>query len=62
MRGHVIDMGVALLSIAIVVFGGEASSAIAGWAYGLFGPAHAVHGTIMGKRVEKLKKQLSVSS
>jgi uncharacterized membrane protein len=61
MQGHIVDMGVATLSIMIAMIGGEASSAIAGWAYGLLGPAHAVQGTIAGKRIEKLKKQLATS-
>jgi uncharacterized membrane protein len=62
LQGHVIDMSIALLSLAIVVVGGGEYSAVAGWAYGLLGPAHAIHGTMMGNRVEKLKKQLAAAA
>ncbi len=61
LQGHVIYMSIALLSILITVAGGEKYTAFAGWIYGLLGPAFAIHGTIMGKRVERLRAKLQLA-
>ena len=55
--GHWIHVGIALLSIGIVVFGGH--SAVAGMIYGLLGPAMALHGWRFKIRVEKLVAEQS---
>lgn len=50
-QGHLIDAGIAVLSIAIAFLG---HPPIAGWTYGLLGPAHGLHGWRMRKARERI--------
>lgn len=47
MQGHLLDAGVAMISITIALLG---SPSFAGWSYFLVGPARAVHGMWMRKQ------------
>src|SRR4030095_15549873 len=47
MQGHLIDGGIAVISITIALLG---APALAGWSYFLIGPARAAHGITMRKR------------
>ncbi|MEX1276252.1 MAG: TMEM175 family protein [Bacteroidota bacterium] len=51
----------ALVSTGIVMVGGEAETAMAGWIYGFIGPVLGVHGFIMGRRRDKLQKQVEAT-
>ncbi len=53
MQSSALNMGIALLSILIVLIGGVAYSAWAGWIYCLVGPALAINGTVMGKKAKR---------
>jgi uncharacterized membrane protein len=61
LQGHVIYMSIAASSMVITLTGGAEYTAFAGWVYGVLGPALAIHGTIMGRRVERLKARLSMA-
>lgn len=50
LQGHLIDAGVALLSIVIAIVGGPRFAWLAGFSYFLLGPLRAYHGFRMGKR------------
>ena len=58
LQGHAIYMSVAVLSILITLVGGANYTAVAGWVYGLLGPAMAFHGTMTNKRLTRLKAAL----
>jgi uncharacterized membrane protein len=51
-RSASINIGIALLSIFIVMIGGAGFTSWAGWVYFFIGPALAVNGAIMGKRAK----------
>jgi uncharacterized membrane protein len=53
-----INILIALISLLIVIIGGAKYSAFSGWIYALVGPASAINGSIIGKRINKLKKEL----
>jgi uncharacterized membrane protein len=54
---NALNCGVAVLSMALVVFGGARFAGLSGMAYMLTGVVLAVHGMMMGKRRGKLEKQ-----
>jgi len=61
-RANSIAIGIALISIAISVFGGERVAGFAGMVYGLMGPAYAVNGYVVGRRLtEALKRSVDNS-
>jgi hypothetical protein len=47
--------GVGLLSMIIVLVGGESAVALSGYSYFLLGPASAWHGAAMGRRRQVLR-------
>ena len=51
-RAHLITVGIALLSLGVLVFGGPA--ALAGVVYFLMGPVHTIEGFRRGTRAEKI--------
>lgn len=51
----------AIVSTGIVMYGGDAETAMAGWIYAFIGPVLGVHGFIMGRRREKLQKQVEAT-
>jgi len=55
-RSHLITVGIALLSILILVLGGQPG--IAGIIYFLMGPLHAIAGTHSAKVAETIKRRL----
>lgn len=56
MQSSALNMGIALLSILIVLIGGASSSAWAGWIYCLVGPAATINGAIMGKKAKRASR------
>lgn len=52
-QSSALNIGIALLSIFIVLIGGAAFAAWAGWIYCLVGPAMAINGSIMGKKAKR---------
>jgi len=50
LQQHVLNVCIAVLSIAIVLIGGEKSAGWSGLVYLLVGPAMATHGSIRGKK------------
>jgi uncharacterized membrane protein len=56
LRANLIAMTTASLSMGITLFGGPQAAGVAGMIYGLMGPAYAVNGFVVGKRVEQLTK------
>ena len=59
MQGHLLDAGVATLSIAIALAG---RPGLAGWSYFLVGPARAAHGMWMRKRRAELPRATAAAS
>ena len=53
-----INIFIALCSLLIATIGGAKFSAFSGWIYALVGPASAINGSIIGKKINKLKKRL----
>jgi uncharacterized membrane protein len=53
-HSDLIYVTIAFVSIVISALGGYEDSKWAGFIYALLGPLHALNGTIMGRRVEKL--------
>jgi uncharacterized membrane protein len=53
-----INIFIALCSLLIAIIGGAKFSAFSGWIYALVGPASAINGSIIGKKINKLKKRL----
>ena len=54
-RAHLITVGIALLSLGVLVAGGQAG--LAGVVYFLMGPVHAIEGFRRGSRAEKMLLQ-----
>ncbi|MFA5803143.1 MAG: TMEM175 family protein [Melioribacteraceae bacterium] len=52
-QSSALNMGIALLSIFIVLIGGVAFASWGGWIYFLVGPTMAVNGSIMGKKAKR---------
>ena len=52
-QSSALNMGIALLSIFIVLIGGVAFVSWGGWIYCLVGPTIAVNGSIMGKKAKR---------
>jgi hypothetical protein len=52
-----LNCGIALLSTAIVVFGGPQYASLAGLVYMLTGVAMGLNGTIMGRRRRRMAKE-----
>ncbi len=50
----------AVLSILIVLIGGDKSAALAGWVYGFVGPVMTLFGIMSGKRLQKLKAEQGI--
>lgn len=48
-RENALNMGIGLLSIAIILIWGARGAAPAGWIYALVGPILAAHGAISGR-------------
>ncbi len=59
LRATGVSMGIALLSIAVVVLGGPGAAAWAGLTYVLLGPALALNGALTGRRVRRLRAEES---
>lgn len=51
----------ALISTAIVLTGGEAQTAMAGWIYAFIGPVLGVHGFIMGRKRDNLRIKIEAN-
>ena len=56
----VLNMAVGLMSVGIVLVGGEGYSGVAGFSYFLLGPTLGIHGAVAGRRRKKLAKKLEV--
>ncbi len=54
-QSHLLNIGIGMLSLLIVLIGGENSSFFAGIIYSLIGPAQGLNGWIMGKQKRKLQ-------
>lgn len=55
---YLICVGVGLISIAVVLFGGDVAAALSGYSYALLVPLLGMHGFVTGSRVRKMKAQL----
>jgi uncharacterized membrane protein len=55
MRENILNLGIGLLSIAIVAVGGSKAAAWSGLTYMLVGPVLTIHGMINGKRRRRLE-------
>ena len=53
-QSHALNIGIGLLSLLIVLIGGEYSSFFAGIVYSLIGPVQGLNGWIMGKKKKAL--------
>jgi uncharacterized membrane protein len=54
-QSHAIWIAIALLAIAVSLIGGPRWVPIAGFSYGLLGPAQAFNGMLSGKRIERAR-------
>jgi predicted permease len=59
LQAHLIWIASGLLAITIAHLGGPRWAPIAGFSYALLGPAQALNGILMGKRVARLRSQAS---
>ncbi len=59
LRANVLSIAIGLLSIAISLFGGPQSAAIAGMVFGLMGPAHGLNGYIVSRGLSRIENRVS---
>lgn len=57
MRGYLLCMGIGVLSISFVIFGGDEFSQISGFTYALLGPVLGIHGYFSSRRTDEIKKK-----
>lgn len=61
-RENVFHCGIAIISIATVLFGGSRLAGVSGMVYMLTGVVMAVHSTVSGKRRRKMEKSLATAA
>jgi hypothetical protein len=57
MREYILCVGIGILSISFVIFGGEDFAKISGFTYALIGPVLGIHGYFSGRRTDEIKKK-----